>query len=274
MMLPRMHDSPVPMNTMSGLLSDTATAPTEELVICPSVTGAQVSPPSVVFQRPPPVAPKYASRGRPLTPLTAIDRPPRSGPMLRHRYVASSDGSTPTEAAACDADPADSLRGAPPNQLAATKTMRRTVQRWTVRRMAASYRRDRVSAGVDRPRRQLNIPVDSPIAPGVTTPLFRNRFHPKTPQGPGGHMRREFFRRAVAVGIAVWVIAAAPAAAQITTGSVFGSVKDAQGGVVPGATVTLVAARGTTANTVTNTQGDFVFPNITAGTYLLRVTMN
>jgi carboxypeptidase family protein len=87
-------------------------------------------------------------------------------------------------------------------------------------------------------------------------------------------MLREFFRRAVAVGIAVWVTAAVPANAQITTGSVFGSVKDAQGGVVPGATVTLVAARGTTTNTITNAQGDFVFPNITAGTYLLRVTMN
>jgi hypothetical protein len=35
-----------------------ATAPTEELVICPSVTGFQVNPPSIVFQSPPPTAPK------------------------------------------------------------------------------------------------------------------------------------------------------------------------------------------------------------------------
>ena len=34
------------------------TAPTDALVIWPSVIGAQLSPPSVVFQRPPPVAPK------------------------------------------------------------------------------------------------------------------------------------------------------------------------------------------------------------------------
>ena len=57
-MLPRMHDSPVPMKTMSGFVSDTATAPTDELVIWPSVTGAHVTPLSVVFHSPPPVAPK------------------------------------------------------------------------------------------------------------------------------------------------------------------------------------------------------------------------
>ena len=38
-----MHCSPMPMQTTSGLVSDTATAPTEELWICPSVTGAPVS---------------------------------------------------------------------------------------------------------------------------------------------------------------------------------------------------------------------------------------
>src|SRR5438128_1247515 len=67
-MLARMHDSPMPMKRMSGFDADTASAPTDELAIWPSVTGAQVSPPSVVFQRPPPTAPKYASLGRPLTP--------------------------------------------------------------------------------------------------------------------------------------------------------------------------------------------------------------
>ena len=43
---------------MSGLDSETATAPTEELFICPSVTGFHVCPPSVVFHKPPPTAPK------------------------------------------------------------------------------------------------------------------------------------------------------------------------------------------------------------------------
>jgi len=64
--------------------SDTATAPTDEDVIWPSVTGVHLTPLSVVFHNPPPTAPKYASLGRPLMPVTAIERPPRSGPTLRH----------------------------------------------------------------------------------------------------------------------------------------------------------------------------------------------
>jgi hypothetical protein len=68
---------------------------------------------------------------------------------------------------------------------------------------------------------------------------------------------------------------AIPAAAQITTGTVTGSVRDTQGAVVPGATVTLVSAtQGTSSEVQTNTDGDFVFPNVAAGTYILRVTMD
>src|SRR6185369_6601768 len=89
MMLPRMHDSPIPMYTTSGFESATATAPTDELLIWPSVTGFQLRPPSTVFQRPPPTAPKYPSLGRPFTPVIAMERPPRSGPMLRHRSAST-----------------------------------------------------------------------------------------------------------------------------------------------------------------------------------------
>ena len=82
-------------------------------------------------------------------------------------------------------------------------------------------------------------------------------------------MFRLAIRISVALWIAVWATAALPVSAQITTGTISGAVKDAQGAVVPGATVTLVsAARGTTTETQTNTDGDFVFPNVTAGTYL------
>src|SRR5580765_8229971 len=83
---------------MSGFDSETATAPTDELAIWPSVTGAHFAPPSVVFQRPPPTAPKYASLGRPFAPDTAIDRPPRSGPTLRHlKEVVRAGSSTLSE---------------------------------------------------------------------------------------------------------------------------------------------------------------------------------
>src|SRR5262245_61379686 len=81
---------------MSGFVSLTATAPTEALRIWPSVTAAHVSPPSMVFQSPPPTAPKYASFGRPRTPLTAMERPPRSGPIERQRNARSSIVSTAT----------------------------------------------------------------------------------------------------------------------------------------------------------------------------------
>ena len=63
--------------------------------------------------------------------------------------------------------------------------------------------------------------------------------------------------------------------AQITTGNVAGTVKDAQGGVVPGATVVLVSeTKGTkSAPAVTNETGDYIFPNVTPDTYTVEVTM-
>ena len=66
-----------------------------------------------------------------------------------------------------------------------------------------------------------------------------------------------------------------PAGAQVTTGNVTGSVRDAQGAVVPGASVTLVSAtRGTTMEVRSNEHGDFLFPNVTPDTYTVRVTLD
>ena len=64
-------------------------------------------------------------------------------------------------------------------------------------------------------------------------------------------------------------------AAQGVTGTITGTVKDTQGGVVPGATVTLISAtRGTTSTpVVTGASGDFVFPNVTADSYKIQVEM-
>src|SRR5262245_31951432 len=80
----------------------------------------------------------------------------------------------------------------------------------------------------------------------------------------------------VAAALAVAVFSALPVSAQITTGNVLGTIKDAQGGVVPGATVVLISdTRGTkSAPVVTNATGDYVFPNVTADTYTLEVTMS
>ena len=74
----------------------------------------------------------------------------------------------------------------------------------------------------------------------------------------------------------VFVLGTSPLAyPQGITGTISGTVKDAQGGVVPGATVLLTSeSRGTTSTPVTtNANGDFVFPNLTADTYTLQVEM-
>ena len=64
------------------------------------------------------------------------------------------------------------------------------------------------------------------------------------------------------------VLAASPALAQITTGTVTGNVKDAQGGIIPGATVVLISETRGTKSTPASTDetGNFVFPIVTATT--------
>ena len=65
------------------------------------------------------------------------------------------------------------------------------------------------------------------------------------------------------------------AMAQVTTGSIAGTVKDAQGGVIPGATIILISESQNTksAPVVTNETGDFVFVNVKSDTYIVEVTM-
>src|SRR5688500_1206815 len=70
-------------------------------------------------------------------------------------------------------------------------------------------------------------------------------------------------------------VATARTSAQITSGSVFGSVRDTSGAVIPGATVVLISAsRGTSVETSTNENGNFTFPNALGDTYTVRVTMD
>jgi len=64
------------------------------------------------------------------------------------------------------------------------------------------------------------------------------------------------------------------ASAQFDAATVLGTVVDASGAVVPGATVTIKNAdTGITANTVTDGQGNFQFLNVRIGTYSLRAEL-
>jgi hypothetical protein len=86
-------------------------------------------------------------------------------------------------------------------------------------------------------------------------------------------MIRRTIRRFTVLGLLA--MTAPPVSAQITTGTVSGTIKDVQGGVVPGATVVLISETKGTKSTpqVTNVSGDYVFPNVTADTYTVEVTM-
>src|SRR5580765_4203494 len=87
-------------------------------------------------------------------------------------------------------------------------------------------------------------------------------------------MARMLVRALIVASAAMWATAL-PVVAQVTTGTVYGTVKDAQGGVIPGAALVLTSdTRGTkSAPVVTNATGDYVFPNVTADTYTLEGTM-
>src|SRR4030095_4027411 len=78
----------------------------------------------------------------------------------------------------------------------------------------------------------------------------------------GGEMVRGRFTYVGSAVFALWAMAA-PASAQVTTGTLSGTVKDPQGGIIPGAAVTLTSdTRGTKLSDVfTNEQGNSTFLN-------------
>src|SRR6476619_6845761 len=62
--------------------------------------------------------------------------------------------------------------------------------------------------------------------------------------------------------------------AQTTSAFVSGSVKDAQGGAMPGATVTLTSrTQGNALTATTDAEGRFVFPIVRPDSYTLKITM-
>src|SRR5687767_6293282 len=80
------------------------------------------------------------------------------------------------------------------------------------------------------------------------------------------------FSRLILLVFAFSVLIAAPAIAQVDTGTVRGTVRDESGGVLPGATVTVThEGQGFTLTGVTREDGTFVFTPIRTGAYIVEV---
>src|SRR3954454_6739617 len=76
------------------------------------------------------------------------------------------------------------------------------------------------------------------------------------------------FLRYCAAALGCVLLTALPAAAQFDRGQISGTVKDAQGAVVPGATVTVTNTQTQiTQNTVTDSSGFYTVPNLAPGRY-------
>lgn len=74
------------------------------------------------------------------------------------------------------------------------------------------------------------------------------------------------------LGLAVFLSQALPSYAQILYGSLVGSVSDASGAIIPGATVTIKNREtGATRSAVTNADGGYSIPTIQAGVYEVEV---
>jgi hypothetical protein len=88
-------------------------------------------------------------------------------------------------------------------------------------------------------------------------------------------MTIQTFARVASLAILTAAVLAVPLAAQFSTGSVGGTVTDAQGAVIPGAKVTLISETKSTALTpaIANSSGDFNVTNVAPDTYTVEVEM-
>jgi hypothetical protein len=78
----------------------------------------------------------------------------------------------------------------------------------------------------------------------------------------------------LALACALVAAAAAPVFAQAATTSISGTVVDVGGGVIPGATVVVTSENGSKFDTVTNAEGVFTVPALSAGTYTVTVSLS
>src|SRR4026208_278933 len=81
----------------------------------------------------------------------------------------------------------------------------------------------------------------------------------------------KMFRTAAALLVSATV--AVPALAQTLTGSITGTIKDEQGAVLPGVSVTLTGKQGTKTE-VTDARGDYRFPALEVGTYTVAAELS
>ena len=79
----------------------------------------------------------------------------------------------------------------------------------------------------------------------------------------------------VIVAVGCFLVAAPAAFTQVITGTIFGTVRDATGGVLPGASVTVSspALPSGPATFVTNEKGQYRFPNLAPGAYRLAISL-
>jgi hypothetical protein len=81
-------------------------------------------------------------------------------------------------------------------------------------------------------------------------------------------------RFAHVVALVVTLLIPAAAAAQFDTAAVLGTVRDPQGGVVPGVTMTLTNVNtGITQTAVTDADGTYQFPTVRIGTYTIKAEL-
>ena len=81
-------------------------------------------------------------------------------------------------------------------------------------------------------------------------------------------------RKLKALGVFVLAVfaAASPAIAQVDTGTILGSIKDATGAVMPAVKVTIInEGQGFSLSTVTRPDGTYIFTPIKSGTYRIEV---
>ena len=78
----------------------------------------------------------------------------------------------------------------------------------------------------------------------------------------------------MSLAVAGMMVSASPVKAQVLYGSIVGNVKDAQGAVVPGATVTITNKQtGLTRDSVTDDQGSYTLTNVLPGPYDVKVSL-